>query len=121
MYLFYISNSKLTSILVYLATIRYLTINSHAQNVRNSHCRMFSVYEDFCVCVPVCSVVPDSLRAPWTKVRQNPLPMEFSRQEYWIALLFPTPGALPNPVPNPLLLWKLLYLPLKGCMKQTEE
>ena len=28
---------------------------------------------------------------------QTPLSMEFSRQEYWAGLLFPTPGHLPNP------------------------
>ena len=28
---------------------------------------------------------------------QTPLLMEFSRQEYWSGLLFPTPRDLPNP------------------------
>jgi len=32
----------------------------------------------------------------WTKARQVPLSMEFSRQEYWSGLPFPTPGNLPN-------------------------
>ena len=31
---------------------------------------------------------------PWTVVRQTPLPMEFSRQEYWIGLPFSSPGYL---------------------------
>ena len=34
---------------------------------------------------------------PWTTARQPPLSMEFSRQEYWCRLPFPTPGDLPNP------------------------
>ena len=34
---------------------------------------------------------------PWTVVRQASLPMEFSRQEYWRGLPFPSPGDLPNP------------------------
>ena len=34
---------------------------------------------------------------PWTGAYQAPLPMEFSRQEYWSGLLFPSPGDLPNP------------------------
>ena len=34
--------------------------------------------------------------ARWTVVRQAPLPMEFSRQEYWSELLFPLPGDLPD-------------------------
>ena len=28
---------------------------------------------------------------------QTPLSMEFSSQEYWSGLLFPTPGDLPDP------------------------
>ena len=34
---------------------------------------------------------------PWTVACQRPLSMEFSRQEYWTELPFPTPGDLPNP------------------------
>ena len=34
---------------------------------------------------------------PWTVVHQILLSMEFSRQEYWNRLSFPTPGDLPNP------------------------
>ena len=34
---------------------------------------------------------------PWTVARQAPLSMEFSRQEYWSALPFPSPGDLPDP------------------------
>ena len=34
---------------------------------------------------------------PWTVVRQVPLPMGFSRQEYWSGLPFPSPGDLPDP------------------------
>ena len=30
--------------------------------------------------------------SPW-----GPLPMEFSRQEYWSTVPFPTPGELPDP------------------------
>ena len=33
---------------------------------------------------------------PWTVARQDPLSMEFSRQEYWSGLPFPSPGDLPN-------------------------
>ena len=42
------------------------------------------------------SVMSDS-DIPWTVARQAPLSMEFSRQEYWNGLPFPTPGDLPNP------------------------
>ena len=34
---------------------------------------------------------------PWTAVRQAPLSMGFSRQEYWSGSSFPSPGDLPNP------------------------
>ena len=34
---------------------------------------------------------------PWTIVHQAPLSMEFSRQEYWSGLPFPTLGYLPDP------------------------
>ena len=35
--------------------------------------------------------------SPWTVAGQAPLSMEFSRQEYWSGLLFPSPGHLPDP------------------------
>ena len=34
---------------------------------------------------------------PWTVAYQAPLSMEFSRQEYWNGLPFPSPGDLPDP------------------------
>ena len=34
---------------------------------------------------------------PWTVAHQVPLSIEFSRQEYWSRLPFPSPGDLPNP------------------------
>ena len=42
------------------------------------------------------SVVSDSA-TPWATALQAPLSMEFSRQEYWSGLPFPTPGILPDP------------------------
>ena len=41
---------------------------------------------------------------PWTIACQAPLSMEFSRQEYWTGLPFPTPGDLPNPGTKPTYL-----------------
>ena len=38
---------------------------------------------------------------PWTVAYQAPLFMEFSRQEYWSGLPFPSPGDLPNPGTEP--------------------
>ena len=34
---------------------------------------------------------------PWTVAHQAPLSMEFSRQEYWSGLPFPSPEDLPDP------------------------
>ena len=47
-----------------------------------------------------CSLVTKScltLATPWTVALQGPLSVEFSRQEYWSELPFPSPGDLPNP------------------------
>ena len=33
----------------------------------------------------------------WTIASQAPLPMAFSRQEYWSGLPFPSPGESPQP------------------------
>ena len=52
-----------------------------------------------CVCVCVCSVtsVMSDSATQWTITHQAPLSMEFSRQEYWSGLPFPTPGDLSDP------------------------
>ena len=45
----------------------------------------------------VCVCVPSHVRlfvTPWTVARQARLSMEFSRQEYWSGLQFPSPGDL---------------------------
>ena len=45
-----------------------------------------------------CSVVSNSLQTHgWTVVCQAPLSMEFSGQEYWSGLPFPSPGDLLDP------------------------
>ena len=54
------------------------------------------VYVYVCACVCACSVVSDSVTL-WTVAHQAPLSVEFSRQEYWSQLPFPTPGDLPDP------------------------
>ena len=38
----------------------------------------------------------DPLTLPWTVTHQAPLSMEFSRQECWSGLPFPSPGDLPD-------------------------
>ena len=54
------------------------------------------------MCVGVCVCVCMSSRVqpfviPLTVAHHAPLCMNFSRQEYWSGLPFPTPGDLPNP------------------------
>ena len=39
---------------------------------------------------------------PWTVAYQAPPSMEFSRQEYWSGLPFPSPGDLPDPGIKPI-------------------
>ena len=52
----------------------------------------------------------------WTIAQQAPLSMEFSKQEYWSGLPFPTPGHLPDPgiklTSLCLLHWQTGSLPL---------
>ena len=55
------------------------------------------------ICVPSISldilsdsVISDSATL-WSVPCQAPLSMEFSQQEYWSGLPFPTPGDLPDP------------------------
>ena len=54
---------------------------------------------------------------PWTVAHQVTLSMDFSRQEYWSGLPFPSSGDLPNPGIKPGLLYcrQILYwLSYKG-------
>ena len=65
---------------------------------------------------------------PWTAAHQAPLSMEFSRQEYWSGLPFPSPEDLPNPGIEPrspaLLADSLLSEPpgkLRGYFKKQNS
>ena len=44
----------------------------------------------------------DFFVTPWMVASQSPLSMEFFRQEYCNGLLFPSPGALPDPGIEPM-------------------
>ena len=67
---------------------------------------------------------------PWTVAYHAPMSMEFSRQEYWSGLPFPSPGEFPNPGIEPrssaLQADSLLPEPpgksifLTGCILQLE-
>ena len=47
-----------------------------------------------------CLVMSDSV-TPWTVAYQAPPSMEFSKQEYWSGLPFPSPGDLPSSAIEP--------------------
>ena len=82
-----------------------------------------------CVCVCVCMHVHAQSHScvqffatSWTVVHQTSLSMEFSRQEYWSGVPFPTPGNLPNPGTEPTSLdshigRQILYCCLPGKPK----
>ena len=53
--------------------------------------------------------------APWTAVRQAPLSIGFSRQEYWSGLPFPSPGDLLHS----LLHWQADSLPLRHLSQHS--
>ena len=62
----------------------------------------YSEWIGTCVDIRACSVVSESMRPPWTIAHQAPLSMEFSRQEYWIGLPFPSLGDIPHPGIEPM-------------------
>ena len=39
----------------------------------------------------------------WTVAHQDPLSMEFPRQEYWTGMPCPPPGDIPNPGSEPVV------------------
>ena len=53
-----------------------------------------------CACAQSLSCVQRF--APWTPAHQAPLPMQFSRQEYWSGLPFPPPEGHPHPGIEPI-------------------
>ena len=84
--------------------------NSNVLYSSDSFHRLCWVSSEFCkgffsdiryrACVPSRSVVSDSA-TPRTAARQAPLPLGFSRQEYWSGVPYPPPGDRPNPGMEP--------------------
>ena len=73
-----------------------------SQNVQEILKLHFSVLSQVCVFVCVCARAHmvshiQLFMTPWTVAHQAPLSMEFSRQEYWSGLPFPSPEDLLNP------------------------
>ena len=61
---------------------------SEGEKNRLLHC-LYEISEVAQSCLTLCNPMDSSLQ-------QAPLSMEFSRQEYWNGLPFPSPGNLPN-------------------------
>ena len=55
-----------------------------------------------CMCAKSLQSCP--FVTPWSVVRQAPLSVGFSKQEYWSGLLCPLPGDLPDPGIEPVSL-----------------
>ena len=60
-------------------------------------CFWIALSEDAGVCVCESLSCVRHFATPWTVAFQVPLSMEFSRQEYWSGLPFPSPGDLLGP------------------------
>ena len=59
---------------------------------------IYTKFKYGCVCVCVVCVLGwvQFFVTLWTLAQQGPLPMEFSKQEYWSGLPFLPPGDLPD-------------------------
>ena len=77
-----------------------------------------------CVCAQSLNCV-QLFATPLTIAHQAPLYIQFSRQEYWSGLLFPTPGDLPGPrtkpssLASPALVGRFLPLSHLGNSPET--
>ena len=75
--------------------------SSGSQRVRRDWVTKEAGMHNVCICksmkVKVFAQLRPTLCNPMDCTRQAPLPMEFSRQEYWSGLPCPSPGDLPNP------------------------
>ena len=72
---------------------RYVTLTKYLIFLGLSFhtCKLGSIY------MHARSVCVWLFATPWTVAHQAPLPMGFSRQEYWSGLPFPSPRDLPDP------------------------
>ena len=65
------------------------------------HLVYLKLYVRACSVAQSCPTLSDP---KWTVANQAPLSMEFSKQEYWSEVPFPTPGDLPDPAIEPTTL-----------------
>ena len=76
----------------------------HISRCTHSHTLIAPTAKDMCSLCYCCCLVGKclSLSDPMDSSPQAPLSMDFSRQEYWSGLPFPSPGDLPNPGIEPV-------------------
>ena len=79
----------------------YFSVESIGKETKR---QKFQIYHFTNVRVCICAQSCPTLETPWTVAHQVLLSMEFSRQEYWSGLPFPTPGDLPDPGTEPMSL-----------------
>ena len=80
----------------------YLTSSIASTSIQTEG--VFSFPQGYSICWLSCGIHVFGIAAPWTVACQAPLLMEFSRQEYWSGLPFPSPGDLAYPEIEPSLL-----------------
>ena len=91
-------NPSLVSPHLFIVSLKWTFINHLCvTHIMLSPLKIFTFYI-LIKCMLSCLVMSHSL---WTVAHQGLLCMEFSRQEYWSGLLFPTPGDLPDPGNKP--------------------
>ena len=83
-----------------LALYKILRYVCRGEEGKSSSSRNNSLGVYVCDCVLVAQSCL-TFTIPWTISHQAPLSIEFSRQEYWSGLPFPSPGDLPNPGMEP--------------------
>ena len=76
--------------------VRTFRMRSTLKKILNVQSSIFINY----ICASVCSCVRLFANS-WIVGIQAPLSMQFSRQEYWSGLPFPSPGDLPDPEIKP--------------------
>ena len=89
------SESKFCSLTLYPNVALYFILSFYSYSVSGYHKNTLSKWAYFKIMKWSRSV--RLFVTPWTVAYQAPQSMEFSRQEYWSGLPFPSPGDLPNP------------------------
>ena len=80
-----------------ICTVSWISWSSKRADVCVCACACACACARVCVCVCVRLSCVWLCATPWTAAHQAPPSMEFSKQEYWNGLPFPSPGDLSDP------------------------